>query len=273
MTYQERIAEIRQQGGLNFHFPVMKQGGVKPGVWNHICVSYDSDKRHLVYIHNGLIQLNYTNTPLAFEVHDGLPKSVFSPAFRDPDMKWTSEAWHPQWSEDEQYRRNRGRIYLAYKFYTVGYITDKNFWSRALSIPEMIDWTTCKSFQKGDLLPWNRDDWTPCQRDENGNPVNVQDDVIVDSESFCSTPSPNGKTYTMFSDTIYSFDLGFLLCRQFGGTMAHTRTTEETDIVRNFILNLKDKSSVWKDALGGRIWYRYRDDEEEGVWKDPETVG
>ena len=269
MTYQERIAEIRQQGGINFHFPVMKKGGVKPGVWNHICVSYNSDKRHLVYIHNGVIQLNYTNVPLAFEVMDGLPKSVFGPAFRDPDKNWTSPVWEPNNCKEKC--RNRGRLHLAYAYYTVGYVTDKNLWSRALSIDEMKDWTTCQSYEKGDLLPWNRDDWTPAQRDDNGEPVNVHDEVIVDSESFCSSPSSNGKTYTMFADNIYPFDKGFLLCRQFGGTMAHTRTLEEDAIVRGYIQGLKEKSSAWEDALKVGIWYRYKDDQVEGVWQDPET--
>ena len=282
MTYQERIADIRQQGGINFHFPVMKRGGVKPGVWNHICVSYESAKRHLVYIHNGVIQLNYTNAPLAFEVKDGLLKSVFSPAFRDPDHMYTSPTWDPKcvqkkgtfWvseCEEKQYMRNKGRVILLYTFHTVGFVTDKNFWSRPLSIQEMVDWTTCKSFAKGDLLPWNRDDWTPVQRDEEGNPVNVHDDVVVDSESFCASPSPNKKTYTMFADNIYPFDKGFLLCKQFGGTMAHTRTLEEDDIVRGYIQSLGETSSAWKDVLDVGIWYRYRDDDVGGVWQDPET--
>ena len=100
MTYQERIADIRQQGGINFHFPVMKRGGVKPGVWNHVCVSYNSDKRHLVYIHNGVIQLNYTNAPLAFEVKDGLFKSAFSPWFRDPD-KYSTYPISPKCVEEK----------------------------------------------------------------------------------------------------------------------------------------------------------------------------
>ena len=82
MTYQERIADIRQQGGINFHFPLMPNGGVKPGSWNHICLAYDSEARHLVYIHNGEITFNYTNAPLAFEVLDGLPKSVLSARHR-----------------------------------------------------------------------------------------------------------------------------------------------------------------------------------------------
>ena len=84
MTYQERIYDVRQQGGVNLHFHQMPNGGVKPGSWGNICISYDSPARHLVYIFNGGIALNYTNAPLAFEVFDGLPKSAFSPAHRKP---------------------------------------------------------------------------------------------------------------------------------------------------------------------------------------------
>ena len=42
----------------------------------------------------------------------------------------------------------------------VGYVTDHNLWSRSLSIPEMKAWTTCQSYEKGNLLPWNAEDWT-----------------------------------------------------------------------------------------------------------------
>ena len=35
-----------------------------------------------------------------------------------------------------------------------GLITDVNVWSRALSEQEMNDWTSCKNFEKGDLVNW-----------------------------------------------------------------------------------------------------------------------
>merc|ERR1719422_1153249 len=99
----------------------------------------------------------------------------------------------------------------------------------------MIDWTTCKSFEKGNLQPWNRDDWRPTVVDENGDPAIVHDEVLVDTAAFCSSPSPNGKTYTIFAEDIYTHDNAMLLCRQFGGDMAHTTTLEEDQIVRNFL--------------------------------------
>ena len=282
MSYQERIADIRQQGGINFHFPVLKKGGIKPGLWNHVCVSYNSPKRQLVYIHNGEIQLNYTNVPLAFEVPDGIPKSYFSPVFRTPgnlvkfsfeddcDCSKLKNCRLPYYADCDF--KNRGSMQMLYRDHFAGYVTDHNMWSRALSIPEMLDLTTCKSFQKGDLLPWNPDDWTPVQLDDNGDPIDVHSNVEVDSEAFCSKSSPNGKTYTLFTDNMYNHDNGLLLCKQFGGTMAHTRTKEESDIVHNYIQDTREKSANWKEALKSkRIWYRYRDEEEDGVWKDPET--
>ena len=155
MSYQEKIADIRQQGGINFHFPFMKQGGVKPGLWNHLCISYSSSKRHLVFIHNGAVQFNYTNVPLAFEVSDGLPKSLFTPFFRTPEKEWKSPYWNkdceiedytpiyyqPKNCKDKNHNKNMGRLLILLAHYFVGYYTDKNMWSRALSIEEMIQWT------------------------------------------------------------------------------------------------------------------------------------
>ena len=52
--------------------------------------------------------------------------------------------------------------------------------------------------------------------------------------------------------------------------MAHTRTLEEMKIVSKFINDLKKKDSEVKDNIGG-IYYRYKDEVEDGVWIDPET--
>ena len=248
-------------------------------MWNHICFSYDSKKRHFALVHNGKVEVNYTNAPLAFEVHDGFPKSAFTPASREPDGTWSSKFWNCKSKkgkfecEDDELHlmRNRGRIFLYHNHHFVGYITDSNIWSTPLSITEMIDWTTCKSFEKGNLLPWNRDDWTPTVVNENGDPANVQEDVTVDSAAFCSKPSPNGKTYSIFGDAIYTWDNAWLVCKQFGGEMAHTTTLEEDQIIRDFVQDVRDKSTAWHEVKYIGFWYRYRDDEVEGVWDDPET--
>ena len=94
--------------------------------------------------------------------------------------------------------RNAGRTYLTHADFN-GYVTDLNIWSRTLSIPEMKAWTTCQSFEKGDLLPWNHEDWTPSQIFSDGSPVIVHTEVQVNSDNFCPSSSPNGKTYTFFT--------------------------------------------------------------------------
>ena len=50
-----------------------------------------------------------------------------------------------------------------------GYVSDVHFWRRSLSIDEMFDFTTCRSFQPGDILPWDVNDW----RILNGNSDNM----------------------------------------------------------------------------------------------------
>ena len=35
-----------------------------------------------------------------------------------------------------------------------GQLTDLNIWDRALSMEDVIAWTSCRSFQKGNLVNW-----------------------------------------------------------------------------------------------------------------------
>ena len=148
-----------------------------------------------------------------------------------------------------------------------GYLTDHNMWDRTLSIPEMKAWTTCQSFEKGNLLPWNHEDWTPSQLFDDNSPVIVHTEVQVNSDSFCPSSSSNGKTYTLFADNIFSHPKGLQLCKQFNGEMAHTRTLEETKIVNEAIVNEWNQHGIKEKG----VWYRYTDVKENGVWLDPET--
>ena len=43
---------------------------------------------------------------------------------------------------------------------TMGSFTDFNVWSWSLSEEEMVDFTRCRREMAGDLIPWNREDWT-----------------------------------------------------------------------------------------------------------------
>ena len=162
--------------------------------------------------------------------------------------------------------RNAGRAYLTHADFN-GYVTDFNIWSRTLSIPEMKTWTTCQSFEKGNLLAWNPNDWTPSQLFSDGSPVTVHSEVQVNSDAFCPSTSPNGRTYTLFTDHFFTHAEGFLLCKQFSGDMAHTRTMEESIIVNDFINTVWDKHDIKPKG----VYYRYTDVAENGVWVDPET--
>ena len=43
---------------------------------------------------------------------------------------------------------------------TMGSFTDFNVWRSALSEEKMMDFTRCRSVMAGDLIPWNKEDWT-----------------------------------------------------------------------------------------------------------------
>ena len=281
MSYQEKLAEIRQQEGTaGIHFGVFEK--LKHGFWNHICFSYDTPKRHFALVHNGEVLFNYSRSQsLAFQVPDGPSKSMFTPVSRFPDGSWKSKLWGSScrstdnWWEDltcdnEEDFKNLAFIRILTHHF-VGFYTDSNMWSKSLSIDEMIDWTTCKSFAKGNLLPWNPDSWTSIVVDDKGKPMKAQKDVEMDTETLCVKPSPNGKIYTMFGDKMFSHKKAFHLCKQFSGTMAHTSSMDEAQIVSNFMQSMRDSSEDWEAILDEYTWYRYTDEEVEGIWADPET--
>ena len=65
---------------------------------------------------------------------------------------------------------------------TMGSFTDFNVWSSSLPEEEMVDFTRCRKGMEGDLIPWNREDWTFTQGIE---PEEFKVET-VDFSSMCS---------------------------------------------------------------------------------------
>ena len=76
----------------------------------------------------------------------------------------------------------------------MGYLTDLQFWNKALSYDEMLQITTCQSYPEGNLIPWNTDDWELYD----GNNTHLLEEVEVDSTLFC----PKQSKYLFLPETL-----------------------------------------------------------------------
>ena len=70
---------------------------------------------------------------------------------------------------------------------TMGSFTDFNVWSSALSEEEMVDFTRCRTEMAGDLIPWDKEDWTFTQ----GIGPEEYELETVDFYSMCSPEATN----------------------------------------------------------------------------------
>ena len=70
---------------------------------------------------------------------------------------------------------------------TMGSFTDFNVWSSSLSEEEMVDFTRCRREMAGDLIPWNKEDWTFTQ----GIRPEEYELETVDFYSMCSPQARN----------------------------------------------------------------------------------
>ena len=142
--------------------------------------------------------------------------------------------------------------------YLSGYVSDLHFWKRSLSIEEMYKFTTCGSFEPGDILPWNADDWK-LMNETIANKLKV---VTVDTEEFC----PVWGQYTFFPDAYTAYDAADL-CRRFGGSMVNTTTKAQFQSAVDHLITLKatDKYDNFDP------WTRLRDEKVFNEWVDFET--
>ena len=148
---------------------------------------------------------------------------------------------------------------MLFGYPLMGYITDVQIWDEALSYEEMIDITTCKSFPKGNLIPWNIDDWTPV----NATLAKVRQ-VEVDSSQFC----PKQSRYLYFPGlNAGSFETMPQFCQMFGGEVVNTTTKEQVKDALDFFKDLWVNPN-WPKDIGtmGQFLTTSTDNAMEGNW-------
>ena len=261
-TSTEKFKEVMEAGGQVFHLPKL-QNPVVPVRWNHLCHSYDSDKRQLKYVLNGNVEVNYKNVPFSFTLEDGINPNQFATCTVDKNT-WSKNGCTEGGNIDEPH----GKFHIFPRLF-IGYITDYNIWDEALSTEQMKDWTTCRSYETGNVFPWDIEKWKP-GGSVDGKDVEVHDVVTVDSKDFCP---PVETVYMVFPEPNWTYDNSLKLCRRFGGTMVYTNTKHKVKIAMDVLWYLIEKSDEWKNALEKSGWMRlrYNDRETDGIWRDPET--
>ena len=143
LYFVDKVAEISEQGGVYNLWPKWKRD-VNSGEWNHFCFQISVSQRRFTIIHNGYIQASHLQPKLWAEVKNEVPSTFFKP------LDKSKNPWEGMLLTLSGNAKGR---------FLSGYISDVHFWRRSLSINEMFNFTTCQSFQPGDILPWNADDW------------------------------------------------------------------------------------------------------------------
>ena len=261
-TYTEKFKEVMQAGGQPFHKPKLLNP-VVPVRWNHLCHSYDSDRRQLQYVLNGMVEVNYTNVPFSFTLEDGVNPHQFATCTVEKNT-WSKSGCNEVGTVDEPH----GKFHIFPRLF-IGYITDYNIWDKSLETDEMVAWTTCNSFQVGNAFPWDVEKWKPGGSID-GKDVDIHQVVSVDSKAFCPQVEI---IYMVFPEPEWSYDDSLRLCKRFRGTMVHTNKKQLLVRAMDFLWFLIEKSDDWRLALdkSGFMRMRYNDREEEGIWRDPET--
>ena len=110
-------------------------------------------------MHNGIIEVDHVRPEEVTKLDDHLPASWFGPftenngTVKDLTLYPTNKAHLLKFGLIAMKKLNPSAS-------TMGSFTDFNVWSTSLSEEEMVDFTRCRREMKGDLIPWNKEDWT-----------------------------------------------------------------------------------------------------------------
>ena len=126
-----------------------------------------------------------------------------------------------------------------------GRMTDFNMWKRALTIPEMTDFTMCKKMFKGDLVNWDESGW---------DLVNITE-INNSEEEICISPKP-GDVLFPEKRTLESLKS---ICGRFKGQVSVIKDEESQS-------EMSDKVAAMKEC--GSFWNGWADEDEEGIWRD-----
>ena len=245
----KNIEEVIRSGTGKWSIRRKFQKDVNVRQWNHFCVQSSREKKMISWIHNGMVYANVSQPDAWANSDNFISTDFFLPLFIN---------------KTEGLRLIKG-IMLHRKYGknpTSGYITDLQFWKTALTLEEMFEYTTCKSFPEGDLLAWNADDYVVY----NSSVPFPYEVVEIESDGLCSSNS----NYEFFPKEAAGFDGAFTLCKRFGGRLVVTRTAKDYENALEYFKRLRN-SGLWKKAGSLSTYLRFTDRDIEDVWIDDET--
>lgn len=138
-----------------------------------------------------------------------------------------------------------------------GYLSDFNIFSRYFDEKELEQWTTCKSFEKGDLLSWD-DETVANFTFTTTDPKYFMEILTVDEIDLCTEKKNKPYILEVFlTGSISNFDAE-LICKHLNGELLVLPTTGyELSLLKEQFLHYKRQSNVttpWKNPwLGGVV--------------------
>jgi len=131
-----------------------------------------------------------------------------------------------------------------------GQITDFNIWNVSKTIKELMEWTSCKSREKGNVLNWDESEW------ELNNFVEEE----MDEGGICDPYEPGFVIFPQGDN----FTRAARLCAQMHSLMAVVRTEEDLNVM--FAMAAKAKENDPDPPT--YFWGGYTDEEREGHFVD-----
>ena len=133
-----------------------------------------------------------------------------------------------------------------------GKLTDLNIWDSLLSKEDMQEFTLCSKNLRGNLLPWNGEDW------EMSPEIGLDEFEVVERsfDQICSPPS----RFLLLQERITWLE-AIKVCGKFQGKLVVTEVEEDYQNLRAFLSTFTTLP----------VWLRFTDGGSEGVWVDYET--
>ena len=197
--------------------------------WTHFCLSYDKQEGVLLLVKDGKrMVVNYPDKEL---VGLNFPQDILSKIY----LGSCAYAYKGSCSGPE------------------GELADFNMWSKALSLEEMKDFTSCNKMLKGDLVNWDRSIW------------NLTNMTIINktTRELCVPPRPG---HVLFPEK-RNITTAVSICSQMRGKVSVIKSRETQTEMNDRIRDVKSCDR------GGqaRYWTGWADYDEEGVYQDVNT--
>ena len=198
-------------GWVQSHEVTVHSTKFKHRTWNHFCWSYSSKTGKNIFYHNGY----NVGTKTMPSLNGGFPTMK-------GDIGYESSAFII--GQEQDWIRSK---YESSQVYS-GDITELNMWNSVLESSTISSMASCKSFEKGNIVEWDRKNYSIKTK--------IQDVKRTGLESLCV---PHNE-HIIFPDKL-ALSNANMFCQSHGGTIAIPRSKSENEKLLEIVQNHKGR--------------------------------